>query len=203
MAKKVKESKILYKKEKKDGNNSPFDGSLQIIYNDDTDKLVTFHATYEGDVKTDSKISYDVFKEGKSYKLKLKTTKVPNGKTNEVRIVGAKSVGSRTKLIDKTVVLSSKNEKPEADPSLQCDICTGVVFVACELLSEGVAPDEVCLESCSEECLVFIEDPFAYIICDGSCDVICSEILAEIIKIGISQACEKGGDYVCSLVGYC
>ncbi len=199
----VESTKVLYKKEKVEKDKRIIDGCVQVVYNDGTDRLVTFHAIYEGDVKISSKISYDIFKEGKHYKISLNTKKIPNVKGNEIRVIGAKTFGNRTKVIDKIVVLDSDGKKEKSDSSLQCLICKGVVFLACELLSEGVGPDEVCIESCSEECLVFIEDPFAYIICDASCDVVCSEILAEIIKIGISQACEKGGDYVCKLAGYC
>ncbi len=94
------------------------DDRMQVIYNDVTYRLITFQGIYEFDIKISSKISYDIFREGRHYKTSLNTKKVSSVKGKEIRVISAKTFGNRTKVIDIILVLNSESIEEKSDPSL-------------------------------------------------------------------------------------
>ena len=87
-----------------------------------------------------------------------------------------------------------------APTSLKCDICNGLVWALCFLLSQGVADWAACGMACT---LVCAEWGWGAFICFGVCYTICDTVLYWILLIGVGAACGAGGSYVCHLALGC
>jgi halocin C8-like bacteriocin domain-containing protein len=128
---------------------------------------------------------------------------------------GVSGCGTKTKRIENKEVLildklyqpyplQQKSEEGKDPNPIECEICQVLVPILCYLLATKVASAIACDEVCEVDvCLILIEDPIIYIICSGSCDMICNDVLQTILRIGIKEACTIGGDYVCEKGGFC
>ncbi|BCU71274.1 hypothetical protein [Stygiolobus caldivivus] len=215
---KPKNIKLLHYEEKKSDKQIFRQGVTLIEYENAPSKIISWSQLIEGDPFGEHEITYSRINYGSesvSRRFKVKYLGKEGDKHRVLIKEGVSGCRTRSRRIENEEILipdklyqpyplQQKSEEGKDPNPIECEICKVLVGVLCGLLATKVASAIACDEVCDiDVCIIFIEDPIIYIICAGSCDIICNEVLQIILQIGIDKACTIGGDYVCEKAGFC